>query len=102
MKIYFIFLESAYRRKEADTPTLPKIPVQPIGYDEAEYLLQNISPENPAPSTWIGDLNATYNLGPNMINANWKVRMNISTTNQKRMTYNTIGILRGSIEDGIY
>jgi len=36
-----------------------------------------------------------------MINANWKVRMNISTTNQKRMTYNTIGILRGSIEDGI-
>lgn len=28
--------------------------------------------------------------------------MNISTTNQKKMTYNTIGILRGSIEDGTY
>ena len=26
--------------------------------------------------------------------------MNISTTNEKRVTYNTIGILRGSVEDG--
>ena len=93
--------ESAYRRKEQDTPTLPRIPVQPIGYDEAEILLRNISPENPPPPAWIGDLNATYSLGPKLINLNWKMRLNVSTTNQKKMTYNTIGILRGLEEPGM-
>ena len=92
--------ESAYRRKEEDTPTLPRIPVQPIGYDEAEILLQNMGSDNPPPPNWIGDLNATYNLGPKLMNTNWKVRMNISTTNQKKTIYNTIGILRGSEEPG--
>ena len=92
---------SAYGRKEEDTPTLPRIPVQPIGYDEAEILLQNIANDNPGKSDWIGHLNATYNLGPKLINPNWKVRLNVSTTNQKRTIYNTIGILRGSEEPGI-
>lgn len=93
---------SAYGRKEKDTPTLPRIPVQPIGYDEAEILLQNISPDNPAPADWIGDLNATvYNLGPKLLNPNLKVRLNVSTANQKRTIYNTIGILRGSEEPGL-
>ena len=92
--------ESAYRRKEEDTPTLPRIPVQPIGYDEAEILLQNMGSDNPPPPNWIGDLNATYNLGPKLFNSKWKVRLNVSTTNQKKITYNTIGILRGSMEDG--
>ena len=38
--------------------------------------------------------------GPKLFNSNWKVRLNVSTTNQKKITYNTIGILRGSMEDG--
>lgn len=45
MKCYFYlntiitFEESAFRLPEAET-LLPKIPVQPIGYDEAEVLLR--------------------------------------------------------------
>ena len=80
---------------------MPKIPVQPIGYDEAEIILRNMSPENPAPAEWVGLLNATYSLGPRLLNPNWKVRINVSTTNERRKIYNTIGILRGSVEDGI-
>ena len=60
-----------------------------------------MSPENPVPDSWVGGLNATYSLGPNPLNPGWRVKMNISTTNQKRVTYNTIGILRGSVEDGM-
>lgn len=59
-----------------------------------------MSPTNPPPNEWVGDLNASYSLGPGFLNPEWKVKMNISTTNQKRTVYNTIGILRGSVEDG--
>ena len=59
-----------------------------------------MSPENSPPEDWVGNLNASYSLGPGFINPRWKVKMNVSTSNQKRLTYNTIGILRGSIEDG--
>lgn len=76
--------------------------VQPIGYDEAEILFRSLSSENPAPPEWVGSLNTSYNLGPKLVNPGWKVRINVSTTNQIRTTYNTIGILRGSVEEGIY
>lgn len=92
--------ESAFRLKEEEQANLPRIPVQPIGYDEAELFLRNISPENPAPAAWVGQLNASYSLGPKLLNPDWKVRINVSTTNEMRRTYNTIGILRGSVEDG--
>lgn len=59
-----------------------------------------MSSENPAPEGWVGKLNTTYNLGPNLLNPEWKVKINVSTTNQMRTIYNTIGILRGSEEDG--
>ena len=59
-----------------------------------------MSPENSPPEDWVGNLNASYSLGPGFINPRWKVKMNVRTRNQKRLTYNSIGILRGSIEDG--
>jgi len=85
---------------EEDQENLPRIPVQPIGYDEAEIFLRSISPENPPPAAWVGKLDAPYNLGPTPLNPGWKVRVDVSTTNEMRRTYNTIGILRGSVEDG--
>lgn len=92
--------ESAFRLKEEDQANLPRIPVQPIGYDEAEIFLRSISPENPPPAAWVGKLDAPYNLGPTPLNPGWNVRINVSTDNEMRRTYNTIGILRGSVEDG--
>ena len=79
---------------------LPFLFIQPIGYDEAEMILNSMSSVSPTPIEWVGNLNAAYNLGPSLINPGWKVRINVSTTNQVRTIYNTIGILRGSIEDG--
>lgn len=94
------FLESAYRITEESHPALPKIPVQSIGYEEVEVLLRHLSPENPAPAKWVGKLNAPYRLGPNLLNPGWKVVLNVSMVNERRTIYNTIGILRGSLEDG--
>lgn len=93
--------ESAFRTKEENHPGLPKIPVQAIGYEEAEVILRNISPENSAPTKWIGKMDAPYSLGPSLRNPGWRVRLDVSTVNERRTTFNTIGILRGSVEDGI-
>lgn len=81
-------------------PEMPKIPVQAISYEEAEAIMRYISPENPAPSKWYGKQQAPYRLGPKLVNPSWKVRLNVSVENEMRITYNTIGILRGSLEDG--
>lgn len=93
--------ESAFRIKEENHPGLPKIPVQAIGYEEAEVILRNISPENIAPSKWIGKMDAPYSLGPNLRNPGWRIRLDVSTVNERRTTFNTIGILKGSVEEGI-
>ena len=39
MSITFFYLEGAYRIPESEA-FLPHIPVQPIGYDEAEFLFE--------------------------------------------------------------
>lgn len=66
------------------------------------FVCRNISPENSAKPEWVGDLNASYSLGPNPLNPGWKVKMNISTSNKRSVIYDTIGILRGSVEDGTH
>eukprot|EP00057_Strongylocentrotus_purpuratus_P025219 XP_011679693.1 PREDICTED: N-acetylated-alpha-linked acidic dipeptidase 2 [Strongylocentrotus purpuratus] len=42
---------------------MPRIPVHPIGFHDAEKLLQAMGGESP-PHYWIGGLNASYSLGP--------------------------------------
>ncbi|XP_046656100.1 N-acetylated-alpha-linked acidic dipeptidase 2-like [Daphnia pulicaria] len=99
---FYPAIESAFRIKEENHPGLPKIPVQAIGYEEAEVILRNISPENSAPTKWIGKMDAPYSLGPSLRNPGWRVRLDVSTVNERRTTFNTIGILRGSVEDDRY
>lgn len=54
---------SADRIPEATAPTLPKIPVVPISWGEAQHLLSALGgPEAPAP--FRGGLSFTYRLGP--------------------------------------
>lgn len=96
----YIFVESAFRIKEQNQLSLPKIPVQTISYEEAEVIFDNISPTNTAPSKWVGKLDSLYHLGPDLRNPGWKVRLNVSVSNQIRTIYNTIGVLRGSVENG--
>lgn len=99
---YYPAIESAFRINEDNHPGLPKIPVLAIGYEEAEVILRHISPENPAPTKWGGKMDAPYNIGPNLRYPGWKIRLDVSIANERRTTFNTIGILKGSVEDDRY
>ncbi|XP_014674344.1 PREDICTED: N-acetylated-alpha-linked acidic dipeptidase 2-like isoform X2 [Priapulus caudatus] len=92
--------EHAYRVNPKDTD-LPKIPSHPISYGGAYHFLKELSGES-APEDWQGGLNLTYNLGGEFIKPGWAVRMNVSTTNQRRKTYNVIGTIEGEVEPDRY
>lgn len=98
---FYPAIESAYRIKESDA-LLPSIPVQPIGYDEAEVLLRAMNGPL-APEKWRGDLNTPYSLGPGFqYGSGWKIKMNMLTANKMVTTYNTIGMLYGEQEPDRY
>ena len=67
----YYHVESAYRIPE-DKSGLPRIPVQPIGYDDAQVLLGNMTGPDVNPD-WKGKLNITYRLGPGFLNPRWLV-----------------------------
>ena len=46
-----------------DAGLLPSIPVQPISYGDAKEFLSRIGGEE-APKEWQGQINITYNIGP--------------------------------------
>ncbi|KAM8975426.1 putative N-acetylated-alpha-linked acidic dipeptidase isoform 2-T2 [Pelodytes ibericus] len=96
--------EYTYRYNERDGVGLPKIPVHPIGYEDAEKLLRNIGGEPAPDSTWKGNLNVSYNLGPGFKDsqASHKVRMNIHSYNEIRRVYNVIGTIKGAVEPDRY
>ncbi|KAM9565186.1 putative N-acetylated-alpha-linked acidic dipeptidase [Guaruba guarouba] len=96
--------EYTYRLDKASGVGLPKIPVHPIGYDDAESLLRNMGGYAPPHSSWKGNLNVSYNVGPGFA-ANYstrKVKMHIHSNNEVRRIYNVIGIIRGAVEPDRY
>ncbi|CAH1799701.1 unnamed protein product [Owenia fusiformis] len=78
-----------------------KIPIQPIGYDDALEFLGKMAGEE-VPEGWKGTLNITYRLGPGLSQVNWSTRMRISTRNKMATTYNVIGYISGEIEPDRY
>ncbi|KAM9019537.1 putative N-acetylated-alpha-linked acidic dipeptidase isoform 1-T1 [Ara ararauna] len=96
--------EYTYRLDKASGVGLPKIPVHPIGYDDAESLLRNMGGYAPPHSSWKGNLNVSYNVGPGFA-ANYstrKLKMHIHSNNEVRRIYNVIGIIRGAVEPDRY
>ncbi|XP_030854933.1 N-acetylated-alpha-linked acidic dipeptidase 2 isoform X2 [Strongylocentrotus purpuratus] len=92
--------ETAYKTSE-DAAGLPTIPVQPIGYGDAKMILEQLAGPK-APDEWQGNIhNLTYNLGPGYVGGR-TVKLEVNTHNEERFTYNTIGIIRGSIEPDRY
>ncbi|RXM97441.1 Glutamate carboxypeptidase 2 [Acipenser ruthenus] len=93
--------EYTYRYKADDGAGLPKIPVHPIGYDDAKLLLSNMGGQAP-PEGWKGGLNIPYNIGPGFIETfnTTKVKMHIYTNNKVTRIYNVIGKIRGATEPG--
>lgn len=97
---FYPAVESAYRLDQTDA-NLPKIPVQPIGYDEAEHFLKNMITTHLAPEEWQGELNSTYYLGPGF-QADRKVKLHVRTSNKIATIHNTIGIIYGDVEPDRY
>ncbi|XP_071801954.1 N-acetylated-alpha-linked acidic dipeptidase 2-like [Asterias amurensis] len=90
----------AYRIDDYDT-ALPKIPVHPIGYGDAQILLGNMTGLEVS-EDWKGHLPVTYRLGPGFVDPKRNVKMTIHTTRETRTTYDVIGFIRGEIEPDRY
>ncbi|XP_023243081.1 N-acetylated-alpha-linked acidic dipeptidase 2-like [Centruroides sculpturatus] len=89
-------IENAYRIQE-EKAKLPKIPVFPINYEDASYILRNITGSK-SPETWKGALpNVEYLIGSGYKN-NAKIKMEVNNNNTQVMIYNVIGIIPGSDE----
>ncbi|XP_061876358.1 glutamate carboxypeptidase 2-like isoform X2 [Colius striatus] len=96
--------EYTYRLDKASGVGLPKIPVHPIGYHDAESLLRNMGGYAPPHNSWKGNLNVSYNVGPGFATnySTRKVKMHIHSNNEVRRIYNVIGTIRGSVEPDRY
>ena len=93
-------LENAYRLDEEDRAAyLPRIPVQPVGYTDAEQLLVRMAGEE-APQSWQGGLEITYRLGGELIPEveGGKVTIEVNNRQEERVSSNVIGVLLGSEE----
>uniref|UniRef100_A0A8V5FUJ9 glutamate carboxypeptidase II n=1 Tax=Melopsittacus undulatus TaxID=13146 RepID=A0A8V5FUJ9_MELUD len=96
--------EYTFRYKINEGVGIPKIPVHPIGYHDAEVLLRAMGGPAAPDSSWKGRLNVPYNIGPGFAgnSSTRKVRMHVHANNKITRIYNVIGILRGSVEPDRY
>ncbi|NXV14990.1 FOLH1 carboxypeptidase, partial [Cepphus grylle] len=96
--------EYTYRFDKDSAVGLPKIPVHPIGYHDAESLLRNMGGHAPPHSSWKGNLNVSYHVGPGFTAdySTRSVKMHIHSNNEVRRIYNVIGTIRGTVEPDRY
>lgn len=80
---------------------LPKIPVQPIGYNDAEKLLRRLAGPK-VPPGWQGTLPFDYHIGPNLTDDALAVRVTVNNYNDVRPVHNVIGYITGSEEPDRY
>ncbi len=83
--------KDAKRLAVKDAPTLTKIPVLPISYDDALPLLRAMGGPV-APAAWRGALPITYHLGPGPATVHLKLAFNWDL----KPAYNVIATMRGS------
>ncbi|XP_009005520.1 glutamate carboxypeptidase 2 isoform X2 [Callithrix jacchus] len=96
--------EYAYRHGITEAVGLPSIPVHPIGYYDAQKLLEKMGGPAPPDSSWRGSLKVPYNVGPGFTGnfSTQKVKMHIHSTNKVTRIYNVIGTLKGAVEPDRY
>ncbi|XP_067322616.1 N-acetylated-alpha-linked acidic dipeptidase 2 isoform X2 [Anolis sagrei] len=96
--------EYTFRYETKDGIGIPKIPVHPVSYNDAEMLLQFMGGSKAPDETWKGNLNVSYNVGPGFSGtySTRKVQMHIHTVNQITRIYNVIGTIKGAIEPDRY
>ncbi|CAF0745500.1 unnamed protein product [Adineta steineri] len=90
-----------YRVKEESLKYLIKIPAQPIGYGEAQVILQYIQGDN-VTKDWSGALpNVVYRYG-GILRDSTKIEVRTYNRQERKDTYNVIGIMKGEIEPDRY
>jgi N-acetylated-alpha-linked acidic dipeptidase len=83
--------KDAKRLEREDAPTITKIPVLPISYEDAKPLLEAL--DGPvAPESWRGGLPITYHIGPGLA----KVHLKLEFEWELKPAYNVIAMLQGS------
>jgi N-acetylated-alpha-linked acidic dipeptidase len=89
--------KEAKRLKREDAQSIPKIPVLPISYGDAQPLLAAL--EGPvAPANWRGALPITYRLGPGPA----KVHLKLAFNWDLKPVYDVIATMRGSEEPDLW
>ncbi|KAM4859042.1 N-acetylated-alpha-linked acidic dipeptidase 2 isoform 2-T3 [Thomomys bottae] len=96
--------EYTFRLNVEDGVGIPKIPVHPIGYTDAEILLRHLGGPASPDETWKGTLNVAYKIGPGFTGSDTsrKVQMHVHNTNTITRIYNVIGTIRGCVEPDRY
>nr|XP_028581868.1 N-acetylated-alpha-linked acidic dipeptidase 2-like [Podarcis muralis] len=96
--------EYTFRYGVDDGVGIPRIPVHPIGYHDAEILLRSMGGPPPPDESWKGNLNVSYNIGPGFSGtySRRKVRMHVHTINKITRIYNVIGTIKGAVEPDRY
>ena len=95
---------NAYREKPENIDGLPKIPVQPIGYDDAQVILEKMGGK-PSPKNWRGKIEGVkYNLGGEMLPEfkGWKVKVSVHNTAKTIKSSHIVGTITGAIEPDRY
>lgn len=83
--------KDAKRLDKKDAPTITKIPVLPISYEDAQPLLEAL--EGPvAPASWRGGLPITYHIGPGPA----KVRLKLAFDWKLVPAHNVIATMKGT------
>jgi N-acetylated-alpha-linked acidic dipeptidase len=89
--------KEAKRLKREDAQSIPKIPVLPISYGDAQPLLAAL--EGPVvPATWRGALPITYRLGPGPA----KVHLKLAFNWDLEPVYDVIATMRGAEEPDLW
>jgi N-acetylated-alpha-linked acidic dipeptidase len=89
--------KEAKRLKREDAQSIPKIPVLPISYGDAQPLLAAL--EGPvAPANWRGALPITYRLGPGPA----KVHLQLAFNWDLKPVYDVIATMRGAEEPDLW
>ncbi|KAI4530099.1 hypothetical protein MG293_019955 [Ovis ammon polii] len=97
---------SSFRLNSDNASGFPPIPIQPIGFEDAQVLLCNLG-GNLAPADWQGGLGCDYNLGPGFRSngtfpEDSQVNVSVHNRLELRNSSNVLGIIRGAVEPDRY
>jgi N-acetylated-alpha-linked acidic dipeptidase len=87
----------AKRLKREDAPSLPKIPVLPISYGDAQPLLAALDGP-PVPESWRGGLPLTYRIGPSKS----PVHLQLAFNWDLKTVYDVVATMRGAEEPDVW